>query len=163
MLLVFSDLIELGHDITFEIAGNWNNSLIKDIPNHVRQRIKFVGKIDNVTEFLRGAVLYLHTARGEAWGISINEAMAAGIIPIVSEWTGAKEVVEQVSEKLVVPLDRNEIVSRVDWLLTLSDESRVEMSHQCKEISAQYPEYKAVDNFRSSFSNICNQVIQHGK
>jgi glycosyltransferase involved in cell wall biosynthesis len=159
MLSVFSDLIDKGHNLTFDIAGNWDiETLCKSLSADKRERIKFVGKIDDVSEFLKGASLYLHTARGEAWGISINEAMAAGVVPIVSEWTGAKEMVERVSTNLIVELRKETIVERVSWFFSLSDSIKLELSGRCKEVSAEYIDEGAVDKFKENFQSVTNEL-----
>jgi glycosyltransferase involved in cell wall biosynthesis len=163
MLSVFSDLIDKGHDLTFDIAGTWDiETLCKDISAEKRERIKFVGKIDDVGKFLEGACRYFHTARGEAWGISINEAMAAGVIPIVSEWTGAKEIVERVSTKLVVELRKEIIVERINWFFSLSDSIKLELSGRCKVVSAEYIDEDAVDKFKENFEKLKNLLALNG-
>lgn len=159
MLSAVSDLIDRGHDLTFELAGAWDiEALCKDISAQNRKRINFVGKIDNVSDFLEGASLYLHTARGEAWGLAINEAMAAGVIPIVSEWTGAKEMVMQVSDDLVVPLDKQKIVERITWFFSLDDSMKREMSVRCKKVSQQYDDDGAVQKFKKNFQTLTKEL-----
>jgi glycosyltransferase involved in cell wall biosynthesis len=40
--------------------------------------------------------VYLHPARSEPFGLSVVQAMAAGLLPIVTDMTGAKDLVKQV-------------------------------------------------------------------
>jgi glycosyltransferase involved in cell wall biosynthesis len=120
----------------------------------VVNQIDFVGKSDNLTKYLSKSSLYLHCARGEAFGISVIEAMAAGVPPIVSEWTGAKEVVSQVSDMLIVPLDQDIILQRVKWYFNLPLEKKIELSDKCRKISREYTQENAVANFQNTIKHI---------
>ncbi|MEO9295508.1 MAG: glycosyltransferase [Nitrososphaera sp.] len=50
---------------------------------------------DAVIEEMSASKVYLHTMRGEHFGISIVEAMAAGLIPVVPDYGGCAEFVPQ--------------------------------------------------------------------
>lgn len=160
MLQVFDSLIDSGHDLVFEIAGEWDTTeLLRLVKGRTtRARIRFVGKISALEFFLSNAVLYLHTARGEAWGISVNEAMAAGVVPIVSEWTGSKECVQKVSEELVVPLDETIIKQRILWYLNLSVEEKQRLSKKCRDVAMAYTEELAVKRFREMFLQVAGEI-----
>lgn len=160
MIRVISILIDEGHDIYFDIAGEWKSeTFVSRLSTKAKARIIFSGQINDLTNFLTGAALYLHTARGEAWGISVNEAMAAGVIPLVSEWTGAKECVTQVSEKLVVPLNEGVIYDRIKWFLQIPGEEKLRLSERCKEVNRFYTEEKAIEKFRECFDKISSEII----
>ncbi|MDZ7606961.1 MAG: glycosyltransferase family 4 protein [Cyclobacteriaceae bacterium] len=79
-------LITEGYDVVFDIAGEWDSIRKTDLvaSMHNPEKVRFVGVIESLASFLEGAAIYLHTARGDAWGITVNEAMQAGIVPIVS-------------------------------------------------------------------------------
>jgi glycosyltransferase involved in cell wall biosynthesis len=149
MLTAFSKLIQEGYDLYFDIGGNWNaEALVKFYdPNICGGRLKFSGTVDPV-DFLNDAFLYLHVARGEAWGISVNEAMASGVVPIVSVWTGSRECVEQVSTDLVVDINAEEIVKKIKWFLELDPQLKNSLSQKCREVSASYTEENAIDRFK---------------
>jgi len=48
---------------------------------------------DTVIEEMSTSKIYLHTMRGEHFGISIVEAMSAGLIPVVPDYGGCTEFV----------------------------------------------------------------------
>lgn len=90
-------------NIKFEIVGsllpaNWPyfNSLRKMIrDNGLEGKIKLTPNATN--EEILGAMststIYLHTMYGEHFGVSIIEAMAAGLIPVVPSYGGCGEIV----------------------------------------------------------------------
>jgi glycosyltransferase involved in cell wall biosynthesis len=154
MLQVFSELVQSGDDLYFDVAGEWDQGYLNTFiaSEEVRRRVRFVGKVKEPYSFFEGAVLYLHTARGEAWGLTVTEAMAAGVVPIVSEWTGSKECVARVSPKLVVELDQSAIVDRVKWFFGLGHHEKEALAAKCKEVANSYTEEKAVTKFNEIFT-----------
>lgn len=142
-------------NVTFTVVGEYDAVLIDDLLNkyckEYKQDVFFTGQTNDLSLFLKDACLYLHTARGEAWGISVTEAMAAGVTPIVSEWTGSKEAVRKASEELIVPLDVNLIAEKVIWYLGLSLNQKQELSIKSKEVSRFYTEENALENFKNVF------------
>ena len=78
------------------IVGDWDECTRESLLRTDPAALKFVGRCSDLAPVFATASVYLHPGRGDAFPLSVLEAMAAGLVPIVSEWTGAKEVVEQV-------------------------------------------------------------------
>jgi glycosyltransferase involved in cell wall biosynthesis len=164
MLAAFSIVKPHFPNLTFTIVGDYDSDLTENLleqfcPKH-KQDVFFVGQSDDLGHYLKDASLYLHTARGEAWGISVTEAMAAGVTPIVSEWTGSKEAVGKVSTNLIVPLNANLIAEKINWYLNLSLSKKQELSKNCKQISSFYTENNAIENFKKIFNKAYNDLNQ---
>lgn len=147
-------------EIKFIIAGDIPKEielkLLENIPSKKAKNFDFIGKIEDLVNVFNQAELYLHTARGEAWGISINEALAAGIPTIISNQTGAKEIVNLVSTDLVVNLNVSDIKNQILAELNKSTSEKVVRSKKCKEISNQYSEEEAIVRFKETFDKILN-------
>lgn len=79
--------------------------------------------------------LYLHPARIEYFGASVVEAMATSLIPVVTETTGAKDLVRLVRPDLVVPLDVNAISAKVIELLESSLDEKEYLSGKAREVA----------------------------
>jgi glycosyltransferase involved in cell wall biosynthesis len=154
------ELIDTGFDVHLEIAGEWDSDLLNrcGISDFARKRISLVGYISDVHQFLTGSCLYVHVGRGDAWPIAIMEAMAGGTVPIVSEWTGAKECVKQVSPELVVDLEASEIVKKMRWFFELSHENRTALSDKCREVVGKYLEERAIESFKTNFKNLIPEM-----
>jgi glycosyltransferase involved in cell wall biosynthesis len=162
MLAAFSKAKSFFPHLTFTIVGEYDEMLIDKLvyekcPNF-KQDIFFVGQSNDLSISLSDAGLYLHTARGEAWGISVTEAMTAGVPPIVSDWTGSKEAVEKVSHELIVPLEIEQIAEKIKWYFGLSLSEKKELSEKCKEIAMFYTEKNAVENFEKIFQKACQEI-----
>jgi glycosyltransferase involved in cell wall biosynthesis len=164
MVAAVSELIAEGFDVNFDIAGEISPKLLTSMQSSfpVSDRIRYVGRIAEPYTFFKGAALYLHTARGEGWGITVNEAMSAGVVPIVSEWTGSKECAEEVSAQLVVPLEKEKIKMQIKWFLGLSSEGKIHLSQKCKEVSERYTECTAVSAFEKLFGSAVGKLPDYG-
>jgi len=82
--------------------------------------------------------VYLHPARFEAFGSSVIEAMAAGLIPIVTEMTGAKDLVKKVDSSLIVPVDVDAIGAKIVEVLSMDIEEKEALSRRAKQVAGEW-------------------------
>jgi N-acetyl-alpha-D-glucosaminyl L-malate synthase BshA len=61
---------------------------------NLRRRVRFLGKVDNVADVLRGADLFLLPSQSESFGLAALEAMACGVPVIATRTGGLPEVVD---------------------------------------------------------------------
>ena len=144
-------------DATLDIVGSWSGEYLASIWPVTRgqsDRVRFLGHKRDISPCLSESALYVHLARGEAFGISILEAMLAGVPCIVSEWTGAREVVEQVDPRLVVPPDPSVAADRMRWYFNLSSSERTFLSARSREVVAAYTEERAAREIRRAVAQI---------
>jgi glycosyltransferase involved in cell wall biosynthesis len=115
--------------------------------------------MDDIYSVLPQASLYLHLARGEAWGVAILEAMAAGLPAIVSEWTGAAEAVEQVWPEGVVPLSVEKATEAVVRYFSLTETEKRALSEKSATlIREKYRLSQAIAGFQSAFAEALKVV-----
>jgi glycosyltransferase involved in cell wall biosynthesis len=149
-------------EVTFEIVGEWDRSIaarvIEACPPAARGNIHFRGRVDDVVGVLAGAGLYLHCARGDAFPTATIEAMAAGVVPIVSEWTGTKQLVANISDRLISPLDAGEIASRILWFLGQDADERRELSSLARAAAAPYTAEAAMEHYKNTFDTMCQEL-----
>ena len=85
------------------IAGDGPN--IDLFKNKIAKNIYYLGKTKNSLFMSDVASMYISPARFEPSGMAIAEAMAQGLVPIVTEGVGYKEFVKRVDHRLVVTRD----------------------------------------------------------
>lgn len=90
--------------------------------------IKLLGYVKDITKPIKENSLYIHLGRGDAFPVSVIEAMLGGLPALVSEWTGSKEIISKVDEHLIVPLNKNMVVNRINWYFNLSELSKIKLS-----------------------------------
>jgi glycosyltransferase involved in cell wall biosynthesis len=133
-------------DIVGECPIEIQQELLKNVPESIHKRIRFLG-LQNIDNIISNYNLCIHVARGEAWGMVINEMTAAGIPTIVSNETGTKEIIEKIDSSFVVPLSANIIAQKItDYAQTTLD-IKQKLSQKNKEISQLYTEQKAKELF----------------
>lgn len=142
------------------VVGRWEEAekvrLLEAFPD---APVRFLGAMADMSSVFSQASLYLHLGRGEAWGIAIMEAMAAGIPAIVSEWTGAAEVVEQVWPEGVVPLSAEKAAEAVVHYFNLSEaEKKILSEKSAALIREKYRLSQAIAHFQTSFAEALRAV-----
>jgi glycosyltransferase involved in cell wall biosynthesis len=163
-LMLDSFALALKNDIElkFIIIGDWDKDVIEQLLNKYDQKVsdavQFVGATNNLSDYLNQGSLYLHCARGEAFGITILIAMLAGLVPMVSEWTGAKQAVEEVNPDLVVPLDSAIIAKRILWYFNLPEEEKKKLSDSSRKIAENYTEEKAIEKYQAIFKQATSDL-----
>ena len=149
-------------EIEFDIVGEWEPATVEmltaGLAQGVRRRIHFLGPVDDVADVFRRASLYLHCARGDAFPVATMEAMKSGVVPLVSAWTGTRQIVSDVSERLIAPLDASEIAQRITWYFALDAAERLRLSQASREAVAAYSEQAATLNYVTTFNLICDQM-----
>lgn len=159
MLRAFDLSFQKNNNLIFYIVGDWTdrqviNSVLRNLSEESRKSIHFLGKIDEIEMILSKVELYLHCSRGDAFPTSTLEAMAAGVVPIVSNWTGTKEVVEVVDKRLIVNLDVTEISNKIMWFIDLPQPKKIDLSHRCRAVVDNYTEEKAIFRYKEIFMQI---------
>jgi glycosyltransferase involved in cell wall biosynthesis len=149
-------------EIELDILGEWDDaivdSLMASIPAAMRRRIRFRGSVERIAQSLQEASLYLHCARGESFGVAVLEAMSAGVVPLVSDWTGARQAVAEVCDRLIAPLDAEEIARRISWYFALDAEERQRLSERSRTAARAYTEEAAAAHYKTTFNRICEDL-----
>jgi glycosyltransferase involved in cell wall biosynthesis len=111
-----------------------------------------------IMEYLGYASLYVHPARAEAFGISVLEAMRAGVPPLVTTTTGAASEVEQIDQSLVVKADPVILADRISECFSTSRRMKQKWSERAQEQSKQFDKESRVKEFTKKFEYLCNEI-----
>jgi glycosyltransferase involved in cell wall biosynthesis len=158
MLRAFERALEIQPGLRLKILGSWNQEVIEESVAIIRKttskQITFVGNVQSVVHDLYDAALCLHCTRGDAFPTSTLEAMAAGVPTLVSDWTGTKEVIENVDPNLIVPLDELKVANQIIWYFNLPMPHKEDLSLRCKRATEKYTQELAIDHYRRTFDKI---------
>lgn len=111
--------------LSLRVVGEWDPdyvAMLRARSSAGPGSVEFLGNVWErlqLADHLADSSLYVHLGRGDAFGISVLEAMCAGLPPLVSEWTGAREAVLRVDARLVVPCDAEAAAERIVWYFGL--------------------------------------------
>lgn len=121
--------------------------------------LTLAGKVDDPREWFKKACVYMHPAREEAFGISIVEACASGLIPIVSDRTGAAEVLAQVSPELIVhTLDPADYARRALKLMDMDMGWKLKVTGALREKAREFEKERRVGMFRDEFTALIEEI-----
>ena len=89
------------------------------------RRVVFTGVVGDVTPYLKEADIYLSTSVSEGMSNALLEAMSRGVMPVVSQVSGADDLVEEgVSGLLFPPGDEAALAARLEESLAMTGERR---------------------------------------
>lgn len=161
MVEAFGQALEHDASLTFTIVGDWDSDVravaLGQLKENHRKSLKFAGKVENIEDFMQASSLYLHCSNGDAFPTASVEAMTAGLVPLVSEWTGTKQIVDEIDTKLVVPMDSQEISKRILWYFELSTKEKEKLSITSREASKNFTEEESIRHYKSVFDLISQQ------
>lgn len=147
--------------VRLQLVGSWDHTYVESLlgrPLSSTPEVTLLGQVSDVSLAASRSALYVHLGRGEAFGISVLEAMRAGVPALVSEWTGAREAAEQVDPRLVVPLDAQTAAERICWYLDLPLEEKRRLSARARGIAAEYTEERALQEFATTLRRFAGDV-----
>lgn len=116
------------------------------------------GFVDSLGAEFANASLYVHPAYIEAFGVSVIEAMRAGLPTIVTETTGAKSVVSTVDDSLVVPPSSRALATAVIRYFDTDLAYREAVSRASREQSDPFTEEAKTQSFRHQFLSLFDEI-----
>ena len=120
--------------------------------NSVCPVLRYLGRTSDSLFMGDVAAFYLALARCEPSGVAIVEAMAQGVVPIVSKGVGYKELVCQVDPRLVVEDIKG--AERIINHLFGNKREWEKLSKRCKVVAAGITEKNCVDMFKAALSKV---------
>ncbi len=120
----------------------------------LKDRVRFIGKIEDVAQVMRWAHLFLLPSQSESFGLSALEALATGVPVIGARVGGLPEVVEhQVSGYLAEPGNVEEMAAGALALLT--DTARYEAaSVAARERAAAFATDRVVPRYEEVYARV---------
>ncbi len=132
-------------DVKLRIIGSGTEHLRFDNPN-----IEPLGFV-NLTEVFSKTSICILPARYDAFPLIVPEAALHGIIPLISNFVGSKEILKQVDERLVVDsLDLDEWVKRIETYLDATDPIRDQIYSQLKLRFEELTEERVIGRYKQA-------------
>lgn len=130
LLDVLAAAKELGHQFTLDIMGE--GSRRRALERQSRQlgiddQVRLLGGVPHAARLLGGYDAYVHAATSEALGISIIEAMAAGLPVVAAPVGGVGQLFDDAVEGYFWELERPEEAAKVLIRLMSDDAARARM------------------------------------
>ncbi len=140
-------------DLELNVVGDWSPK-----KEWLVEGVKFVGIQKSLIPYFAKSSLYVHIGRGEAFGISILEAMLSGLPAIVSKWTGAKEAVKKLGDDFIVDIYPEDVAEKIMKYFDLSLERRMLLSKKARKAAAEYGQEKKIELFQRQFQKLMDEI-----
>jgi len=130
---------------------------IPDLSNYVdcnEKGVHCLGYVEDLGTVIKNSALYVHMGRGDTFPVSCIEAMLGGLPAIVSEWTGAKEVVNKVDNRLIIELNPKELANKIIWYFSLNNAKKAKLSIRSKEEAKNFIKGIKVKGFKEKMNRM---------
>lgn len=104
----------------------------------VDQQVQFTGSVDNPEYFLEQADLYIHTAKSEAFGLTILEAMAASLPVVCTDGGGNRDLIRNGENGFILETEKPEaFADKIEHLLK-NTEQRIRMGSNAQRFAQTF-------------------------
>ena len=126
-----------GKDTVLLIVGDgeYKQELLKLVPEN-NSDIMFVGHDENTAKYYAMADIFVMPSFSDPWGLTINEAMVAGLPVITTTNVGAQELI-QGNGFVISPRDSHALKTALEQLLN-DDQLRHDMGQRSLEVIKPY-------------------------
>ncbi len=136
--------------------ASWELFVVGRISSLVKEHVDGLhveGYVENMQPYMKKCSIYVHPTKFDVFGVSVLEAMSAGLLPIVSSGTGISEYLKSsgLSEFVSKSNDPKEIAMKIKTVFNLSDKRKVELSRKCRSFAQNFRERKNVLQFKKIF------------
>lgn len=145
-------------DATLHVVGSGHPEEYAETPG-----VEVRGYVEDLAAELGSASLYVHPARADAFGVSVIEAMRAGVVPLVTETTGAAPVVADVAADLVVEPTPDALAAGVADAFERPTAERERRSAAARERAAPYDEQTQRSAFAEAFRDLLADIEGGGR
>lgn len=137
-------------DMTLTVVGRgWKEFFgAKEARALELEGIVFTGETYDLDPFLAGAAFYVHPGELEGFGLSVVESMLAGLIPLVSTKTGAKDAAAAVDPGLLFELSRESMAAKLREAVAMPIAERRRLSEQARAVARTYQPSESIPRLR---------------
>lgn len=139
-----------------DILPRIKSDVLHSIPEEAQKKIIFYGKLSysELKEVFPKMAVNLHPSRGDNYPRTVLETMAAGIIPVVSKWTGNQDRVVYVDPDFVIENDIDSAFKAVEKIFDADNLVRVAWSAAARQQAA----YKTMAQANAEFSTLIGSI-----
>lgn len=125
----------------------------------IREKIPGVhveGYVKNLETYMEKCSIYVHPAQFDVFGVSVLEAMSAGVIPVVSKNAGVSEYISKQFPNLIInSIEPEVIANKIMEVHEYDRNKKLGISKRCKKfVRNGFMEKQNVGQFKKIFSEI---------
>jgi glycosyltransferase involved in cell wall biosynthesis len=140
-------------DATLHVVGSGHPQKYAETPG-----VQVRGFVEDLTAELAASSLYVHPARVDAFGVSVVEAMRAGVVPMVTETTGSFPIIADVSADLVVEPTPESIAAGVVQYFARDPAEREALSESARDLADPFVADTQREAFVAAFRELLADI-----
>ena len=122
--------------------------------NQIDESVRFIGRVENVEDYLRASDIFALPTKEESFGLSILEAMACGLAVVTTSAGGLKDYVRHGENSLVIePGNIDQIADALSQLICDPIMSR-SLGARAQNMARSFSHERFVDRHVSLFSRL---------
>ena len=113
-------------------------------PKSIPSGVSLLGRVPSLSPEFSKCSLYVHPARGEVYGLSILEAMSAGLPVLISDQTGASEDLKTEFPSAILPHDPHKFAEAIINYYSSPLDARISLSQRSRKFALNFlPEHRS--------------------
>ena len=120
--------------------------------------VHVLGYVDDLAGVFKKCSLFVQPSRFDAFAVSTLEALRAGLPSIVTEMTGAREVVENLGKDFVRKVETEDIATGILKYFDLSEEEKFRLSEKARKLSEPFNKNEMCERFKKEFWKIVEAI-----
>lgn len=143
---------EFHPDAELHIVGNGHPESLEDTLG-----VTVHGFVDDIVDVYANASLYVQPSRVDPFPVTVLEALRSGLPTLVTESTGNRSEVMEITDELIAPASPSELSAAVSWYFSLSQERKQKFSDSARNRGMQFGPNKRKKIFREKFQKLITQ------
>ena len=148
-------LNDKGYEYKLYMVGSCVSKIKADYPWLHKE-----GFQENLDKYFKQCSMYIHPADFDSCPVTVFEAMASGLIPIITKNVGESDILDDNGlECLILENNQPEIIA--EKILEMGDHDeqwKKNISLQCREISSEYNKESQSKEFKRVFNELIEKI-----
>ncbi len=156
LVRVFAEIARERKNVKLLIAGSGpaRADIIESMPQEYSERLILPGHLEDIQSAYGAADIFVSSARYEGFGLSILEAMRAGLPVVATEVGGVPEILDHGHSGLLIPQGEPDALEETLLELLHDPELRRSLSEGARNRSEDFTVDKMVEEYRNLYDDL---------
>lgn len=137
------------------VVGNNHPESYENTPG-----VSVLGFVEDVISAYSNAGLYVQPSRIEPFGVAVLEALRAGLPAVVTEQTGVRSEITEITDQLVAPATSEGLSKAISRYFSLSQKNKNELSGAARNRSDQFGPDRGKEMFYQGYTKLITKFEQ---
>jgi glycosyltransferase involved in cell wall biosynthesis len=155
LISAWEDVIQEYPEAELRLVGTGNPKEFERVPG-----VSVLGYVENIVSELERSSLYVQPSRADGFGVSVVEAMLAGVPPVVTSTTGSSHVVKEIEHNLIAEPEPVDLAATIIKYFDRSKDNREILSESFQTRAREFNKANKTADFDTAFTEILELVLE---